>query len=137
MVATKVVSYIHHPLILFHSLIIEFPCSWTASHLPFNRNGFKFFTNAGGLGKADIKDILERAAEVYNQFTEESLMNTEGKASKSIKKVDYMAVYASDLVKAVHKAAGNIGMNFLWYSVKVSTFRRYIFILINSQIKWR
>ncbi|KAK4256176.1 hypothetical protein QN277_009075 [Acacia crassicarpa] len=80
----------------------------TASHLPFNRNGFKFFTNAGGLGKADIKDILERAADVYNQFTEESLMNTEGKALKSIKKVDYMAVYASDLVKAVRKAAGNI-----------------------------
>ncbi|KAG4983963.1 hypothetical protein JHK87_028712 [Glycine soja] len=43
----------------------------TASHLPFNRNGFKFFTNAGGFGKADIKDILERAADIYNQFTEE------------------------------------------------------------------
>ena len=30
----------------------------TASHLPFNRNGFKFFTPNGGLEKADIKDIL-------------------------------------------------------------------------------
>ncbi|XP_054813125.1 uncharacterized protein LOC129313774 isoform X2 [Prosopis cineraria] len=80
----------------------------TASHLPFNRNGFKFFTNAGGLGKADIRDILERAADIYKQFTEESLMNTDRKASKSIKKADYMAVYASDLVKAVRKAAGNI-----------------------------
>ncbi len=33
----------------------------TASHLPFNRNGFKFFTASGGLEKADIKKILEYA----------------------------------------------------------------------------
>ncbi|KAH1191432.1 Phosphomannomutase/phosphoglucomutase [Glycine max] len=73
----------------------------TASHLPFNRNGFKFFTNAGGLGKADIKDILERAADIYNRFTEESLTNSERKASLSIKKVDYMIVYTSDLAKVL------------------------------------
>lgn len=30
----------------------------TASHLPYNRNGFKFFTKDGGLDKADIKEIL-------------------------------------------------------------------------------
>ena len=34
----------------------------TASHLPFNRNGFKFFTKDGGLEKADIKQILTYAA---------------------------------------------------------------------------
>ena len=34
----------------------------TASHLPFNRNGFKFFTPQGGLEKSDIKEILEFAA---------------------------------------------------------------------------
>ena len=33
----------------------------TASHLPFNRNGFKFFTCNGGLEKGDIKEILEYA----------------------------------------------------------------------------
>ena len=33
----------------------------TASHLPFNRNGFKFFTNKGGLEKGDIKEILQYA----------------------------------------------------------------------------
>ncbi|XLS58245.1 hypothetical protein HN51_008000 [Arachis hypogaea] len=80
----------------------------TASHLPFNRNGFKFFTNAGGLGKNDIKDVLERAADIYNQFIAKSLANSERKASSSIKQVDYMNVYTSDLVKAVHKAAGSI-----------------------------
>ena len=33
----------------------------TASHLPFNRNGFKFFTSEGGLEKADIRQILDYA----------------------------------------------------------------------------
>jgi len=33
----------------------------TASHLPFNRNGFKFFTKDGGLEKGDIKEILAYA----------------------------------------------------------------------------
>ncbi len=33
----------------------------TASHLPFNRNGMKFFTSKGGLNKQDISDILKQA----------------------------------------------------------------------------
>ncbi len=33
----------------------------TASHLPFNRNGFKFFVAQGGLEKTDIKEILQYA----------------------------------------------------------------------------
>ena len=35
----------------------------TASHLPFNRNGMKFFTAQGGLDKADITTILKLAAQ--------------------------------------------------------------------------
>ncbi|CAM8886948.1 unnamed protein product [Rhodiola kirilowii] len=77
----------------------------TASHLPYNRNGFKFFTNAGGLGKADIKDILHRAAEVYKTFPRDG---SEEKFGSSIKRVDYMAIYTSDLVSAVRKASGNL-----------------------------
>ncbi|KAG9445594.1 hypothetical protein H6P81_011722 [Aristolochia fimbriata] len=80
----------------------------TASHLPYNRNGFKFFTNAGGLGKADIKDILARAADIYDKFSVESLKVSEDSASSTVKKVDYMAVYTSDLVSAVRRAAGGI-----------------------------
>ena len=33
----------------------------TASHLPFNRNGLKFFTTEGGVEPAEIHEILERA----------------------------------------------------------------------------
>ena len=38
----------------------------TASHLPFNRNGLKFFTREGGLEKADITEILKGAAELHD-----------------------------------------------------------------------
>ncbi|GFP95976.1 phosphoglucosamine mutase [Phtheirospermum japonicum] len=79
----------------------------TASHLPYNRNGFKFFTDAGGLGKVDIKEILERAADIHKSFTDESLRESEYRAAQCVKRVDYMSVYTSDLVKAVQKAAGN------------------------------
>ncbi|KAK9734269.1 hypothetical protein RND81_04G127500 [Saponaria officinalis] len=80
----------------------------TASHLPYNRNGFKFFTNAGGLGKADIKDILERASALYNKFSNEGVSESHGRSSMSIRRVDYMDIYAADLVQAVRKAAGDI-----------------------------
>lgn len=35
----------------------------TASHLPWNRNGLKFFTAAGGAESADVREILRLAAE--------------------------------------------------------------------------
>ena len=37
----------------------------TASHLPWNRNGFKFFTDEGGLEKEDIAAILKRASTIH------------------------------------------------------------------------
>lgn len=36
----------------------------TASHLPYNRNGFKFFTAEGGLDKEDITAILTKANKI-------------------------------------------------------------------------
>lgn len=96
-----------------HWLMIIFLIIKTASHLPYNRNGFKFFTNAGGLGKPDIKDILDRAADIYKKNTIEGPMESRSYVSASVKKVDYMAIYTSDLVKAVRRAAGNIGT---WYT---------------------
>ena len=34
----------------------------TASHMPYNANGLKFFVEQGGLDKPDISDVLQRAA---------------------------------------------------------------------------
>ena len=44
----------------------------TASHLPFNRNGMKFFTKDGALSKAELTQILEQAAALAGDFAEES-----------------------------------------------------------------
>ncbi|HAE80289.1 MAG TPA: phosphomannomutase/phosphoglucomutase [Lachnoclostridium sp.] len=44
----------------------------TASHLPFNRNGMKFFTKDGALSKAELTQILEQAAALAGVFAEES-----------------------------------------------------------------
>lgn len=81
----------------------------TASHLPFNRNGMKFFTNTGGTGKADITDILARAAKIYDGFTEESLEKSAQAAASATSEVDYMKRYTADLVEAVRKGAGGVG----------------------------
>ena len=43
----------------------------TASHLPFNRNGLKFFTNNGGLESSDIRELLaDTREESYNLKSE-------------------------------------------------------------------
>lgn len=38
----------------------------TASHLPLNRNGLKFFTKEGGSSKTDVKQILVNAAKEFD-----------------------------------------------------------------------
>ncbi len=69
----------------------------TASHLPFNRNGLKFFTRDGGLEKADIKAILTAATET-GTFDEVELSR--------VRKIDLMDDYAASLVSTIRKGAG-------------------------------
>ncbi len=53
----------------------------TASHLPYNRNGFKFFIENGGLDKKDIREILTFAEDIDSKLnwneTEEPIEKTE------------------------------------------------------------
>lgn len=64
----------------------------TASHLPWNRNGMKFFTRDGGLEKSDIAAILASAqADAFIPALER------GKFSK----VDFLSVYAAGLVERI------------------------------------
>lgn len=67
----------------------------TASHLPFNRNGLKFFTKEGGLEKADIADILDIAERAT--FSYSSQLGT-------VQSLDFISVYAADLVTKIRKA---------------------------------
>jgi phosphomannomutase len=85
---------------MFVSTITEgFECDGaimlTASHLPFNRNGMKFFTAQGGLEKQDISDILALAA--TSKF---DIATIPGEVIKR----DFMSVYASQFVNQIRQA---------------------------------
>ena len=68
----------------------------TASHLPFNRNGFKFFTANGGLEKEDIKQILAYAeSDSVTGLTKGSLVCGE-----------FMDTYAAILADKIRAATG-------------------------------
>lgn len=69
----------------------------TASHLPFNRNGFKFFTAQGGLESADIKQILAYAGS--DEVT--------GLAAGSLEKGAFMDTYANILANKIRSATGS------------------------------
>ncbi|KAG8503540.1 hypothetical protein CXB51_001504 [Gossypium anomalum] len=64
----------------------------TASHLPYTRNGLKFFTKKGGLTSPEVEEICDKAARKYaNRLTKESTLNSPPK------KVDFMRAYAKHL----------------------------------------
>ena len=67
----------------------------TASHLPYNKNGMKFFLPDGGLEGKDISAILTLAAE--------------GKARTGTgtqKRIDYIGKYSENLVRFVREKTG-------------------------------
>ncbi len=64
----------------------------TASHLPFNRNGFKFFTRDGGLEKQDIAKIIEIA--------EAAKFNKAEKAG-NVDSIDFMSAYSAYIVDKI------------------------------------
>lgn len=66
----------------------------TASHLPFNRNGMKFFTKEGGLNKSDISEILHLASNAI--FEKATIVG-------KIEKINFMAIYASIFVEKIRK----------------------------------
>lgn len=68
----------------------------TASHLPFNRNGLKFFTKDGGLEKEDIARIIAIAG----------AGNFSAGQNGGLEKVDFMSVYAGLLADKIRSATG-------------------------------
>ena len=69
----------------------------TASHLPFNRNGMKFFSQNGGLEGGDVKEILNLAA---------TYRFAETQAVGSRLDLPYLDEYAASLVEKVREATG-------------------------------
>jgi phosphomannomutase len=74
----------------------------TASHLPPERNGMKFFTPAGGLSKADVTTLLERAEGLFG----EPAPGGEGAPAAP---EPFMAVYAEQLRAAIRAGLGEAG----------------------------
>lgn len=84
---------------MFMSTITEnFNCDGaimlTASHLPFNRNGLKFFTNQGGLDKPDITAILNFAQ--TNNFINSNIQG-------EVYHHNFISIYAQGLVKKIRE----------------------------------
>lgn len=66
----------------------------TASHLPFNRNGLKFFTPRGGLDKKDIAAILDIAAKGEYNYSG---------AAGNCRVIDFMTLYSQHLADYICK----------------------------------
>ena len=69
----------------------------TASHLPYNRNGYKFFTPDGGVEASDIKEMIAFA---------ESSEHT-GAPSGSLSKGEFMSAYSKRLADMIRAACGS------------------------------
>ena len=89
------------PAMFMSCIFPEFDCDGaimiTASHLPQNRNGMKFFDKNGGFEKSDIKSILNKAEE------KQMLKQTEAKETSII---NLMARYAEHLRSLIITGTG-------------------------------
>lgn len=65
----------------------------TASHLPYTRNGLKFFTKKGGLTSPEVEAICEKAARKYAK----RLTKVSTTLSVRPTKVDFMSTYSKHL----------------------------------------
>ena len=71
----------------------------TASHLPYEYNGLKFFTAKGGAEHEDIERILTLASDVHEEANQET--------QAQIIEKDLISVYAADLVNKIRQGITN------------------------------
>lgn len=77
-------------------------CMLTASHLPPNRNGIKFFTSDGSANKKQVKALLERAADLF-----ESNPVPDVSEPSSLNKLDFLPAYSAHLVGLIRKGCNH------------------------------
>lgn len=66
----------------------------TASHLPFNKNGLKFFDKNGGYDSSDIKEILTKASSF------DTALKIHGKEPRELKLIDEYSRFLCEKIKA-------------------------------------
>lgn len=106
------------PSMFMSTVFPDFDCDGaimiTASHLPYNRNGFKFFHKEGGLNKDDISQIIQNAEETERSHIDPSPGDTctaeqnEGLEKSSstrgtVKNMDLISAYADFLKDKIKK----------------------------------
>jgi len=70
----------------------------TASHLPFNRNGMKFFTAKGGFDRNNVDDLLKIGAQ-------KSVVRERERGH--LERLDFISEYASSLVDTIRKGVND------------------------------
>ena len=82
----------------------------TASHLPYERNGFKYFTADGGLDKSDISQIIEFAeadgAGLGEAEYADNTITVMGKKTYASEKCNLMELYCSHLRQLIIDGVG-------------------------------
>ncbi len=93
------------PAMFMSTLFEEYKCDGaimiTASHLPQNRNGFKYFDSEGGLNKEDITAIINMA---------EQIDICDMKEIKAAQNADLMSTYSKYLREKIIKETGGNDM---------------------------
>lgn len=69
----------------------------TASHLPANRNGIKFFTRKGGIEKEELAKILAEAEEIETSFNYGKRVDSK-----------FLDVYAANIVGQIRTETGTV-----------------------------
>lgn len=108
------------PAMFMSTIFDEFKCDGsimvTASHLPSNRNGFKYFDKNGGLNKSDIAEIIDIAENIQDNKTLNMInkINDIDIAENSnicncnnITKANLIDIYASHLRNIICKQISN------------------------------
>lgn len=93
------------PAMFMSTIFEEYGCDGavmvTASHLPWNRNGMKFFDKSGGLGKGDITDIITFAES-------DSVLNSiRPQTPREAEEIPLLDTYAAHLRKLIMEGVGN------------------------------
>lgn len=110
-------GYAASPAMYMATVFDDFACDGTvmitAGHLPYNRNGFKFFTKDGSLGEKDVTAVLEFAADKETQLAkigrppkEGQQVHRLGKLVFEAEKNDIMTPYCAFLKDRVMEEIG-------------------------------
>ena len=77
----------------------------TASHLPYNRNGMKFFTENGGLEKTEMAEVLRGAAELAAgaETDEAGFPVYPEKAAADAQPFDLVSLYSASLMEQIRE----------------------------------